>query len=59
MIYYFQNIQKKIKALQWHSYEVIELENNKDVKILGSSQLQSIRFLNTWIMLMVFNFILR
>ena len=37
MIYYFQNIQK-IKALQWHSYEVIELENNNDVKILGSSQ---------------------
>ena len=34
----FSEYPKKIKALQWHSYEVIELENNNDVKILGSSQ---------------------
>ena len=27
----------KIKALQWHSYEVVELEKNKDVTILASS----------------------
>ena len=33
----FSEYPKKIKALQWHSYEVIELEKNNDVKILASS----------------------
>ena len=33
----FCEYPSKIKALQWHSYEVIELENISDVKILGSS----------------------
>ena len=33
----FSEYPSKIKALQWHSYEVIELENISDVKILGSS----------------------
>ena len=33
----FSNYSKKIKALQWHSYEVIDLEKNKNVLILGSS----------------------
>ena len=33
----FASFPKSIKALQWHSYEVQMLENNKDVKILASS----------------------
>ena len=33
----FLEYPNKIKALQWHSYEVIDLEKNKDVTILGSS----------------------
>ena len=33
----FSSFPKSIKALQWHSYEVQMLENNKDVKILASS----------------------
>ena len=33
----FFNFPRNIKALQWHSYEVSELENNKDVTVLGSS----------------------
>ena len=33
----FSKFPKKIKALQWHSYEVVDLENNKDITILGSS----------------------
>ena len=33
----FSEYPAKIKALQWHSYEVIDLENIKDIKILGSS----------------------
>ena len=33
----FSEFPEKIKALQWHSYEVVGLENNKDVTILGSS----------------------
>ena len=33
----FAEYPEKIKALQWHSYEVIELEKNNDVKILASS----------------------
>ena len=33
----FCEYPSKIKALQWHSYEVIELEKISDVKILGSS----------------------
>ena len=33
----FSQYPSKIKALQWHSYEVTELEKNQDIKILGSS----------------------
>ncbi len=33
----FSKFPKSIQALQWHSYEVQELENNKDVTLLGSS----------------------
>ncbi len=34
----FQNFDNQIKALQWHSYELCEL-NNSDVTILGSSDI--------------------
>ena len=34
----FGEFNSSIKALQWHSYEVRDLEMNKDVTILGSSQ---------------------
>ena len=34
----FKNFDNQIKALQWHSYEVSEL-NNSDVTILGSSDI--------------------
>ena len=34
----FQNFDNQIKALQWHSYEVSEI-NNSDVTILGSSDI--------------------
>ena len=33
----FSTFPEKIKALQWHSYEVIDLENNKDTTLLASS----------------------
>tara|TARA_B100001248_G_C27297928_1_gene415691 strand:+ start:233 stop:958 length:726 start_codon:yes stop_codon:yes gene_type:complete len=33
----FSQYPSKIKALQWHSYEVIDLEKNNYVKVLGSS----------------------
>ena len=33
----FSEYPSKIKALQWHSYEVVDLEKNKNVTILGSS----------------------
>ena len=33
----FSTFPEKIKALQWHSYEVKDLENNKDVILLASS----------------------
>ena len=33
----FSNFPEKIKALQWHSYEVTGLEENKDVTLLASS----------------------
>ena len=33
----FSTFPEKIKALQWHSYEVQDLENNKDVTLLASS----------------------
>ena len=36
-IIYFQNFLDKIKSLQWHSYEVQGIENNKDVTLLASS----------------------
>ena len=33
----FSSLPNKIKSLQWHSYEVNDLESNKDVIILASS----------------------
>jgi GMP synthase-like glutamine amidotransferase len=33
----FSSFPDKIKSLQWHSYEVDGLDNNKDVKVLASS----------------------
>jgi len=33
----FSAFPDKIKALQWHSYEVKNLENNKDITLLASS----------------------
>ena len=33
----FSSFPNKIKSLQWHSYEVANLESNKDVVILASS----------------------
>ena len=33
----FSFLPKKIKALQWHSYEVIGLENNSKVQVIGTS----------------------
>ena len=33
----FSSFPNKIKSLQWHSYEVCDLESNKDVTILASS----------------------
>jgi len=33
----FSTFPKKIKSLQWHSYEVTGLDNNKDITILASS----------------------
>jgi len=34
----FSTFPEKIKALQWHSYEVIGLENNKNITLLASSR---------------------
>ena len=33
----FSSFPDKIKTLQWHSYEVTNLENNKDITLLASS----------------------
>ena len=33
----FSKFPKQIKSLQWHSYEVQGIENNKDVTLLASS----------------------
>ena len=33
----FSTFPEKIKTLQWHSYEVRDLENNKDITLLASS----------------------
>ena len=33
----FSKFPEKIKTLQWHSYEVINLENNEDITLLASS----------------------
>ena len=33
----FYKFPEKITSLQWHSYEVQELENNKDVTLIASS----------------------
>ena len=34
---FFSKFPEQIKSLQWHSYEVQELENNKDITLLASS----------------------
>ena len=34
----FFSFPKQIKSLQWHSYEVQNLENNKDVTLIASSE---------------------
>ena len=36
--YLFSKFPKNIKSLQWHSYEVQNLENNKNVTLLASSK---------------------
>ena len=33
----FSSFPDKVKALQWHSYEVVNLEKNKDITLLASS----------------------
>ena len=33
----FSFLPKKIKALQWHSYEVIGLDNNSKIQVIGTS----------------------
>ena len=33
----FSSFPNNVKALQWHSYEVMNLENNKDIILLASS----------------------
>ena len=33
----FSTFPEKIKTLQWHSYEVRDLESNKDITLLASS----------------------
>ena len=33
----FSTFPKTIKALQWHSYEVVGLENNNNITLLASS----------------------
>ena len=53
----FSKFPEQIKSLQWHSYEVQGIENNKDVTLLASSPVLNIKFLNTKIMHMEFNFI--
>ena len=35
--YIFSEFPNSLKALQWHSYEVVGLENNQDVTLLASS----------------------
>ena len=35
----FSTFPSKVKALQWHSYEVINLEMNKDITLLASSNI--------------------
>jgi len=45
----FSSFPNKIKALQWHSYEVKNLENNKDITLLASSpttKYQIFKYLN-------------
>ena len=43
----FFEFNDEIKALQWHSYEVRNLENNTDVIILGSSSSTKYKILLT------------
>ena len=35
----FSSFPNQIKSLQWHSYEVRSLENNKDVTLIASSEI--------------------
>ena len=53
----FKEYPDIIKSLQWHSYEVQNLENNNDITLLASSPERNTKFLNTKNMLTVFNFI--
>ncbi len=39
----FSKFPDKIKSLQWHSYEVQGIENNKDVTLLASSPVTKIQ----------------
>ena len=34
----FSSFPDKIKSLQWHSYEVVDLETKKDVTLIASSE---------------------
>ena len=55
----FSSFPNKIKSLQWHSYEVQNLENNKNVTLIGSSNVTKYQIFRYQIMHTVFNFILR
>ena len=55
----FLKFPKQIKSLQWHSYEVQGIENNKDITLLASSPVTKYQIFKYQIMLMEFNFILR
>ncbi len=55
----FSSFPNQIKSLQWHSYEVQNLENNKDVTLIASSAVTKYQILNIKIMPMGFNFILK
>ena len=53
----FSKFPDIIKSLQWHSYEVQGIENNKDITLLASSPITKYQIFNIKIMLMEFNFI--
>ena len=52
----FRNFDSKFKVLQWHSYEVQDLESVKDVFLLASSESTKYQFLGIKIMRMEFSF---